>query len=398
MINSKKATREQTKQHNKQLVFNTIYSQDRVSRVEIARYTSLTRTTVSSVVSELMDEGLVAEVGVGPSAGGKPPILLSVVDDSYHLVGLDLANGKFRGAVFNLRGEVCHRVTVPINGRGGNDALELVYQLADQLVKSTHSPLLGIGIGAPGVIDPLQGIIHQAVNLKWENLSLAALLRDRYDLPVYLANDSHAAALGEYTFGQHDDAISLIVVKAGRGIGAGIVINGQLFYGDGYGAGEIGHVVVADNGQQCQCGNYGCLETVASSQALMEEAIAIAQKNPQSLLNQFGDSPEQLSMDQVIEAFHNGDKSLEPFLADVGRYLAVTIANLVGALNIEHIVIAGRVANFGPAVLTPLQAELQKRTLSSIVARTKIVTSSMNDDVVKLGAAALLLTYELGLT
>ncbi|MDM8529016.1 ROK family transcriptional regulator [Anaerolineales bacterium HSG24] len=398
MINTKKATREQTKQHNKQLVLNTIYGQDRISRVEVARLTSLTRTTVSSVVSELMDEGLVAEVGVGPSAGGKPPILLSVVDDSYHLIGLDLANGKFRGAVFNLRGKIRHRVEIPIDGQGGDEALELVYQLSDQLLKATHSSLLGIGIGAPGVIDPLQGIVRQAVNLKWENLSLVALLRDRYGLPVYLVNDSHAAALGEYTFGQHDNATSLIVVKIGRGIGAGIVINGQLFYGNGYGAGEIGHVVVAGNGQQCQCGNYGCLETVAGSRALLKEAITIAQNNPQSQLNQFSNSPEQLSMDQVIEAFNNGDKSLEPFLANAGRYLAVTIANLIGALNIEHIVIAGRVANFGPAILIPLQTELHKRILSTLVARTKIVTSNINADVVKLGAAALLLTSELGLT
>src|SRR5512137_518201 len=189
-----KATREQTRVHNSRLILKTIYDREQISRADIARETRLTRTTVSDVVSELMEQGLVEEIGYGPPAGGKPPILVSVIDDSRHLIGLDLASDEFCGAVVNLRGQIRHQERLPLDGGDGQAALELVYTLIDRLVAVADRPLLGIGIGTPGLMDPVEGVVRRAVNLDWQDLPLRRLLEERYRLPVYVANDCQIAA------------------------------------------------------------------------------------------------------------------------------------------------------------------------------------------------------------
>lgn len=392
-----KATRKQTKVHNRRLVLKTIYDHGRISRADIARATHLTPTTVSDIVTDLMERGLVEEIGYGPSAGGKPPILISVVDDSYNLIGIDLASGEFRGAVVNLRGEISHRVNLPLHDQDGDVALALVYELIDELIAATDSRLLGIGIGTPGLMDPIHGVVRRAVNLDWRDLPLRSLLKKRYSLPVYVANDSQVAALAEYTFGENRGAKNLVVITVENGIGAGIVLNGQLFYGDTFGAGEIGHITVVENGHQCRCGNSGCLETVASGRALVERAKAIAQENSHSLLHQFIEAPEQITMAAVCRAFKAGDEAVQKMVGEAGRYLGMVMASIASVLSVRRILITGSVMCLGQDWLDIISQEMTRRSLEIIARETEIGMSSMSSDIVVLGASALVLTYELGL-
>jgi N-acetylglucosamine repressor len=363
----------------------------------VARLTGLTRPTVSGTVGELMDEGLVAEVGYGPSEGGKPPILLRVVDDSWHLIGIDLANSEFRGALINLRGEIIQRRGIPVNEQDGDTALQLVYQLVDDLIAAADRPLLGIGLGTPGLIDPETGVVHHAVNLNWRELPLRDLLEDRFNLPAYIANDSQVAALGEYTFGLQRQAPNLVVVKVGRGVGAGIVINGHLFYGDGFGAGEIGHIRVVDNGVRCRCGNVGCLETVVSSRSLIRHAWQVWDENPESRLRQMVASPDRLTTDLIVQAYQAGEPHLQPAIEHMGRYLGRSLAGLAGTLNIRHIVIGGRLARFGEALIEPARQEMHRHVQSTQANETVVSVATLGEDIVILGAAALLLANELAL-
>jgi hypothetical protein len=160
-----KATRQQIKEHNKRLVLRTAYSQSNISRADIARTTRLTRTTVSDIVGELMDEGLLEEVGIGSSIGGKPPILLSVVDDARQLICLDLSDDFLQGALVNLRGKIARRVNMPASCQEEQATLNCIFQLIDELVAAADAPLVGIGIGSPGLIDSQNGIVREAVNL-----------------------------------------------------------------------------------------------------------------------------------------------------------------------------------------------------------------------------------------
>jgi glucokinase-like ROK family protein len=391
-----KATHQQTKTYNQQLVLKAIFDHGQISRAEVARLTDLTRVTVSEIVADLLRKGLVAEVGRGPSAGGKSPILLSLVEDAYHLVGVDLANDEFRGAVVNLRGEIVHSLSLPLL-RQGEAALAQVYALLDALVAHTEQPLLGIGIGTPGLLDTSLGIVRQAVNLGWKDLPLGALLQARYNLPVYLANDSQVTALAEQTFGAGKNELNLVVVKVGRGIGAGIVLNGRLHQGDGFGAGEIGHIAIDPAGELCRCGNVGCIETVASTRAIARRARTLARAHPESLLHRLSPDPETISIEEVLQAYAAGDALARQIALEAGRALGFAIATLVSVINAHRILLVGSVTRFGQSWLEAVCAEVRRCSLDVLAQETEIGFGDLGANAVILGASALLLTRELGL-
>jgi predicted NBD/HSP70 family sugar kinase len=393
-----KITPERARTHNTQLVLKTIYESGEISRADVARSTSLARPTISEVVADLIEQGLIEELGYGPSTGGKRPVLLDIVNDSRYLIGLNLARESFCGALINLRGEIVHRVELPLNGRDGDVALDLVYAVVDALVETASRPLLGIGIGAPGLVDAVNGVMRQAVNLNWQDIPLGCLLWERYDLPVHTANDCQVAALAEHTFGNSaDSARDLVVINVGWGVGAGIVHGGHLLHGNPLGAGEIGHVVVAENGERCRCGNRGCLETLVSTQAILRRARSVAQSIPDSLLHRFAAHPETITFDTVCQTFEAGDEATRQVIRDVGRNLGIAAANLVGAFGSCRILIAGRVSCFGPFLLDAIRVEMTRRCFPSLARDTEIGFVSLGSDIVLLGASALLLHNELGL-
>lgn len=392
-----KATQQQTKTYNSQLVLKTIYERGPVSRAEVARLTQLTRTTVSDLVTEFQEQGLVEEVGYGPSEGGRSPILLSLVADSRQLIGIDLASDQFCGAVVNLRNEIVHMVSLPIPSRGGDIALDRVYELVDRLIACADKPLLGIGIGTPGLVDTPDGVVLRAVNLEWRDLPLGRFLQDRYKLPVYVANDSQLAALAQYMFGpvQHDG--NLIVIKSGHGIGAGLVLNGHIFQGDGFGAGEIGHIMVVENGELCRCGNYGCLETLVSTPAICRRAQNLACAHPDSLLNHPDGAAGEMTLDRVARAVRAGDAAAQQLVGELGRYLGSAVAQLVGILSVRHIALVGDLTVFGEPLAQVVRAEMLRCALPQLAQATEVELLGRHPDIVIRGAAALLLARELGL-
>lgn len=393
----RKATPQQTKEHNKRLVLKLIYDQGEISRADIARKTRLTRTTVSSIVTELIENKLVVEAGQAPSAGGKPPTWLKIDEDALHCICADLGSQGFSGAIVNLRGEIKRRLHLPIENSDGEAALDLVYQLVDDLLKLAERPLLGIGIGTPGLMDAQQGIVRNAVNLDWQDLPLGNLLAARYDLPVYIANDCQAAALGEYIFGGNGTGSSLIVIKLGRGIGAGIVLNGELFYGDGCGAGEIGHVSVLKDGELCTCGNRGCLETVASNRAIIKRAQRIYKDDPDSILHRYATTTAKLNTRSILKAYLDGDQSVREILQDASDYLGNAVANLVSALNIHRIEIAGDDLYLEPEFIEIIRQQVRQGSLKALAQETHLEAARLGGDIVILGAAALVLQNELGI-
>jgi glucokinase-like ROK family protein len=391
-----KATQQQTKAHNTRLVLKTIYDQGKISRAEVARSTHLTKTTVSSIVSNLIQNELVEESGIGVSVGGKPPILLNVVENSRYFIGIDLAESEFRGAIVNLRGGIMERINIPIDNRDGKDALGLVYDLIEGLMVSSEKTISGIGIGTPGLMNPEKGIVINAVNLDWKDLPLAETLIERYHLPVYIANDSQVAALAEFTFGDTANGENLFLIKLGRGIGSGIVIKGSLYYGDEFGAGEIGHVVVEPDGERCRCGNHGCLETLVSTQAIKKRAGLIVLENQDGILSKLISSPDEITTEVLLQAYQKGDNQVEALINWTGETIGEALAHTVATLNINTVVVSGSLARFGGGIRNPIEESIRKALFPAIAQKTKIVISKLGADIVILGAASLLLNYELG--
>jgi predicted NBD/HSP70 family sugar kinase len=391
-----KATRQHTRDHNSRLVLRTIYEYGEISRADLARLTRLTRATVSEVAGDLIERGLVEEVGHGQVAIGRTPILLSVIDDARLVVAISVANDEVTGALVNLRGVMLHTSQRLIERRG-DAVLAAIIAVAEDLLRAAEQPLLGIGINTPGLIDTTTGTVLRAVSFGWEEFPLGATVQQRFGLPTYVANDSHSLALAEYMFGAAQGTSNLVVIKVGKGIGAGIVLDGHLYAGEGYGAGEIGHLVVAPGGPPCECGNHGCLETVASSAAILDRARALARANPSSALLGGGATPATLAMRDVARAAAAGDPEVVAIVTEAGRHLGAAVASLVSVLNLRRIVVTGRVAPLGELLRAPLLDELARRALPTLTRSTHVEVLAMGPDAPLLGATAPLLTYELGL-
>jgi predicted NBD/HSP70 family sugar kinase len=244
----------------------------------------------------------------------------------------------------------------------------------------------------------VHGVVRQAVNLDWQDLPLRNLLKERYDLPVYVVNDCQMAAMAEYTFGEHPDTDNLVVVKIEHGIGAGIILNGRLYHGDSFGAGEIGHATVIENGQLCRCGKAGCLETVASVRSIVLQVQAIFRRDPHSLLGQYVTGPEEISMEVICRAAQAGDQAVRQVIEQAGRYLGGVIANMIGVLSVRRVLIAGSITSLGPLLLDVIRDEVGRRLLALVASQTEVSISTMEPDIVIVGASALVLTRELGLS
>jgi N-acetylglucosamine repressor len=394
-----KATHQQTRAYNAALVLRALFDHGPISRADVARMTSLTRTTVGEITGELLADGLAREVGRGPSTGGKAPILLELIDDSRHVIGLDLAELRFRGALVDLRGTVERIAERELGDADGDAALQLVHELIEELAAGHEGQLLGIGIGTPGIVDPATGTIRRAFNLAWQDLPLGQIVRDRYGVPAEVANDSRAAALAIQLFGDPADrTTNLVAITVGRGIGAGLIIGGELFHGDGFASGEIGHTTVVDDGAACDCGRYGCLETVASARAIVARATEAATTDRTSFLGRRLARNGTLRLDDVAAGVVAEDDVARSVAISAGRYLGQSIAGLIGVLDVGRIVLHGSVTHLGDTWLEAVREEARRRSLAQFANETRIELMEPIGDLVAMGASALLLTSELGLT
>jgi predicted NBD/HSP70 family sugar kinase len=358
---------EHARAHNRSLVLQHLFHEGPTSRADLARATSLTRVTISDLVSVLITEGLVEELGTRPGQRvGKPAILVGLRTDAYQIVAVDLTeHGHMRGAVLSLTGEMMVRRQLDIDGRTGDELVDLLTRFVRRLVAAAVHPVIGVGVGSPGIID-LDGRVVEAPNRGWYDVPLAAILGERLGLPVHVANDANTAALGEFTYGGATG--SMLVVTVGAGVGAGVVVDGVRVHGQGDAAGEIGHVTVVDDGDQCACGRVGCLETVLSVPALRR---AVADKNTE-------DS--------------------DAALASAGRVLGVTLAPVVSALNLTEVLLSGpRDLLDGPLREAALDT-IRQRTMPAINSGLQLRMAALDEDVVLAGAAVLVLSAQLGVS
>lgn len=364
---STKVLPEHARGHNRSLVLQTLYSSGRLSRADIARGTGLTRVTVSDLVAELMAEGLVVEIGPREGARpGKPATLLDIDRSAFQIVGVDLSEHRlFRGAVLDLDGQILERAEVLLEGATGEDALAKVFALVERLVASAARPILGIGVGSPGVVD-LAGVVLSAPNLGWSGVGLQSLLVERFRMPVLVANDANAAALAEHSFGEaHSD---MMLVKVGHGVGAGLLLDGVSLFGSRFAAGEIGHVVVGtDGGEECVCGKHGCLETWLATPRL-----------------------------EAKLAERPADR--DAILREAGRRLGITLAPVVGALNLAEVVLSGPTSLLdGPLAEATIET-LRTRTMAEFHGDLILRMTTLGEDIVMRGAAVMVLSGQLGVS
>jgi predicted NBD/HSP70 family sugar kinase len=360
----RKAVPGDARRHNRALVLRTMFREGPVSRADLARATNLTRVTTSDLATELLAEGLIEELGQREGTGrvGKPATLLGVVPDARFTIAVDLSDdARFHAALVDLSGKVLDRRVAERHGRTGDAAVDIVRTLCADLAAAADRPLLGVGVGSPGVVDP-RGVVVEAPNLGWFDLGLASALGRDVAVPVHVANDANAAVLGELGLGGAADR-SLFVVKVGQGVGAGLVLDGHLVVGDRFAAGEIGHVVVDPDGEPCACGRTGCLETVLAAPRLRRRSRV-------------------------------GDPAAERTAA--GNRLGEALAPVISALNLREVVLSGPVDVLDETFRVAALAAIRARTMPAVGDNVDLRFSSLGEDDVLLGAAMLVLDRELG--
>ncbi|MBU4465747.1 MAG: ROK family transcriptional regulator [Actinobacteria bacterium] len=359
---------EHARAHNRALVLQTLFHAGAMSRADLARETGLTRVTISDLVAELIADLFVTEKGMREgSRPGKPAMLIDIDRTGHRIIGLDLSGSDtFVGAVLTLDGDIVVRREVAHPGASA-DVVDVVIALAKALVGDSHAPVLGIGVGTPGVVDD-RGVVLAAPGLGWSDFDLEGVVTEALQLPVLVANDANAAVLAEYTFGGAGDDV--LLVKVGRGVGSGLLASGQPMRGGRFAAGEIGHVTVGtDGGPTCVCGKIGCLEAWLSVPALDARLAAASDATAR-----------------------------ENVLRDAGERLGIALAPIVGVLDLSEVVLSGPPELLDGPLAKATVETLRTRTLAEFHDGVRVRMTAQGQDIVLRGAAVMILSGQLGVS
>jgi glucokinase-like ROK family protein len=377
------------------VVLETIWHRQKVSRADLARALGISRSTVSDIVSGLLETGLVAEAGEGPSRGGRPAILLEFRDDAHVILGVDMGASHVAVALTDLRGRVlswCNRDHPVREDPEGTRAL--ISELCDGCLDRWGGPrdrLVGIGIAVPSPVDPrYPDRLSETVLPAWEGETGFQRLRDRYGVPVFVDNDANLGAVAERWWGAGRRVEHFTYIKLATGIGAGLMIGGEVYRGATQVAGEIGHISIDPKGDPCVCGNRGCLTTFVGGEALVARTEAQLTKYPDSLLGK-----GEVTLSAIEDAARAEDPLAVKMVEDAAHHLGVAIAGLLNLVNPGAVILGGGLTRAGDHLLVPLREAVVRRTLVNSVAASEIRMSELGPRSTALGAATLVLASAL---
>ncbi|WP_437584253.1 ROK family protein [Paramicrobacterium sp. CJ85] len=375
---SAKLLPEATRAHNRSLVLQTLYRSGPQSRADIARTTELTRVTVSDLVADLIEERYIVERG--PREGSRPGKRATLIDldrDGHQMIAVDLSGeDAFRAAVVSLGGDIVARCEIAIEDARGSDALDKALEVIDEARGLATAPLLGVGVGSPGIVDDA-GVIRVAVSLGWEDVNLRARITARTGLPASVANDVNAAVLAEHSFGE-TDSDDIMLLRIGHGVGAGVIVGGATFRGGRFWDGEIGHVTVGtEQGPLCRCGRTSCLEAWVGVPHLTAGLADIEASDD--------------SDDAKAAARTN-------LLRTAGEHLGIALAPIVRTLDLTDVVLSGPTELLGGDFMTSAHETLLARTMTGNPGDLSLRMTTLGQDNVLFGAVVLVLTGQLGVS
>jgi predicted NBD/HSP70 family sugar kinase len=370
---------------NRSRVLTALQQRGRASRADIVRATGLSRTTVSSLVADLLADGVVVEQadGLGPPSspnGGRPATLLALDPSSGGFAGIDFGHDSVRVVIVDRAGDLLAdaREALDVDHEAGR-ALELAAAMVDQLRDRAGVPrdrLLGAGAAISAPLSTMRNAFASThIFPGWGDVDVSGALASVLGTPVQVGNDANLGALAEATFGAGRGKRNILYVMLSAGIGAGIVLDGQLYEGNTGTAGELGHVVVDPGGSVCRCGNRGCLETVAGVSTLIR-----------SLEHTYGSGA---TMEKLLELCAAGDVGALRLVADAGRALGQALAGMCSVLDPGLVILGGELAATGEVLLATVREHIEQRTSAATGHRYEVVAGALSDKAEALGAAAL---------
>ena len=371
---------------NRKRVIDALRERGHASRAELARITDLSRSTISTIVGDLVEAGLVSErdgqATDGEPGAGRPPVLVSLNDSAGVAVGIDFGHRHLRVAVSDLSHTVLAETWRELNvdhsaAHGLDAAADFVDQVLDE-AGVERSRVIGVGMGLPAPIDRSSGTVqNNSILPGWVGVDAAAEASRRLRMPVEVENDANLGALAELVWGAAVGRSEVAYLKVATGIGGGLLSKGKLQHGINGTAGEIGHTVLMADGPVCRCGNRGCLETLASTRAIAELLSA--------------SRGEPVSTRRLLELCAAGDAAAQRLIADGGRALGVAVANLCNLVNPECVIIGGDLSAAGDILLQPIRDVVARIAIPSAAASLEIVPGVLGERAEMLGALALVL-------
>lgn len=380
------ANRDLIRAINRSTVLNTIKNHGPLSRTAIAQRTGLSAATITAITGELIQRGLIFEKEEGNSSGGRRPILLALNPAGGCVIGIKLAEDRLTGALTDLKATVLARTTLPLKHPSLDSVIAGIVELVNRLLLSTQNRprrFLGVGIGLAGIVDDRRGLLRHSPIFGWKDVPLTDLLTTRIGAPIYIDNDVNTLTITELWFGKGKGTDNFLTVTIGRGVGLGIVVNGQVYLGARGGVGELGHTVIDPEGNVCPCGKRGCLETYVADPALMRMAGEAAR---------WGElpSPPQ-DIGELVSLARSGNVAAQAILARAGEVLGVGIANLINILNPELIIISGEGVRAGDFLFNPMRAVVMANVMPGLAGDTRIDIEPWDDYAWARGAAGLVL-------
>ncbi len=383
------------KEMNRGLILNAIRQRGPLSRVDIAKQTALHASTVTRIVADLIEEGMVREQGAGENHIGRKPILLDLVADARFFAGLSIEAGSITGVITNLNAEIKARYEKPLDGVTKEDIIRQAKEAVDQLfadIGSQRAKVTSLGVAAHGIVDSVHGHILHAPAFGWRRLELGDALREAYGLPVKVENNCNAMAMGQYWFGNSPGTHNLLALKVGVGVGSGLIVNGSLFWGEDFSAGEIGHTMVAFDGPRCRCGKYGCLESVSSIAALLEQARERMKRGlPTVMMDAVQGDINTLQFSHLCEAAKAGDELALNVFREAGSYLGLAIANAINIINPSRVLVGGDVFDGLPYILPTIKQVVASRSMEIPGRNVRIESVRFGRDAVVMGAVVLVM-------
>lgn len=381
---------------NTAVVLNTIRHHAPLSRAEVAKFTGLNRSTVSQIINALLERKLVQETILQSDRIGRPGLLLELNPSGGFAIGIEIGVNFISLVVTDFLANVLWRQRRKSDARDSVDTiLERAYEMTEEGLRRGYAlnlQPLGIGLGVPGLVDLKHGELMFAANLGWSNVPLTKLWSQRFDLPVFVDNEAKAAAVGEFYFGTARGENNFIFLNAGVGLGAGIMIDGELFRGSHGFASEVGHMIMNPGGELCGCGKHGCWETQVSPLAVIRHfRETLSQGVPSTVLLAADNDMDNIVFETIANAALQGDNAALIAMNEVGEQLGLGIANLVNIFNPKMVILGGEL-NYASEILLPVVREVVKKYAMQLETQDLVISASAHGrDACVMGAVALVL-------
>ncbi len=369
------------RQHNKQMILDIIKEKRPISRAEITKITKLSPTSVGRIVGELCEQGLVRETELSSGGVGRKAIMLDIDPQAVFSIGVDIGKKVVRFGVMEFSGKLLYELPVghtAVETEAGR-TIDLIADTINRLVREQGlegSKLIGIGIGVPGVIDHERGVVQYSSTLGWRNVPLALHIKERTGIDTVIDNDLKVKILAEYLSGSARGSKKTALIELGTGVGSSLIIDGEIFRGGSNSAGELGHTTLDPNGNLCECGKRGCLQTYIDESAILHEANRIVE---------IGD------IGQLFEAARGDESWAQEIISRTSLYIGIAINNIVCMYNPDAVILSGNMVENYSDIVPLIEEQCAQVVWEPFRGGFKILASDLKEQSIVIGAASLVL-------